>query len=103
MTISRFGHRLARATPLLALMGPFVIFGFLYVLAVEPQRAAVRETREQAATLRTELDRARGLVRNNSAQMTGPGAISEFERRTPDGDRTFDVAAAIIGLANSPA
>lgn len=92
---------LTRLTEALALVGPLVIFGFIFVLAVQPQREAAEAARRRLAALQEDLVRQRGLTRNLPIAAEA-AAKREFEIRTSDGDRTSDVADAIVSLANSP-
>jgi len=95
--------RLVRLTPLLAMVAPFVIFGFLYVLAVLPQRAAAQGARGTALSLRDELARRRVLIGSTPPATTIAPATPAVDRRTPDIDGARDVAAAVTRLANGPA
>lgn len=62
MRRSPFAEKLVKATPLLALAVPFVIFGFLQVLVVQPERGAARAARGEAASLHEELTREHTAV-----------------------------------------
>jgi hypothetical protein len=92
---------LTRATKALALVGSLVIFGFIYVLAVQPHREAAEAARQQLAALREDLIRQRGLTRSLPT-LTQPSAKREFEIRTSEEDPTSAAVEAIVSLANSP-
>jgi hypothetical protein len=87
--------------PVLACATPFVIFGFIYVFAVEPNRAAEQAARARAASVRDELIRAKALA--GSAPVVEAVAQHEFERRTPAEGRVAEVVDAIRNLLNGPA
>jgi hypothetical protein len=91
----------ARVPAALGLVAPLVLFGVLYVTAVQPRQAAARDAQVQLETLREQLARASGIVRS------APGVIQssskqEFEIRTPDEDRSAEVTEAITSLAGGP-
>lgn len=92
---------LTRLTKALALAGPLVIFGFMYVLAVQPQREEAEAARRRVAALREDLIRQRAIVRS-PPMVTEAYAKREFEIRTSEEDQTSDIADAIVSLANSP-
>jgi len=93
---------LVRLTTTMAAVAPIVIFGFLYVLAVEPQRAAARAAQEQLAEAREELGRQRVFVRRvpNVVQVS---ALGQFDSRTADTDSAGAVAQVLDALLDSPA
>lgn len=80
----------------LAALAPFVIFGFIYVLAVQPKRALEHDMEARAASLRAELARAQSLTPRTPAIQNV--AQREFEERVPVEDRSSDVAEAIRRL-----
>lgn len=92
---------LTRGTKALALVGPLVIFGFIYVLALQPQREAAEAARQRLAALREDLIRQRGITRSLPT-VTQPSAKHEFEIRTSKEDPTSAAVEAIVSLANSP-
>jgi hypothetical protein len=98
MSLSR---TFSRATPAIALLGPLAIFGLLYALAVQPQRAAAEAAVEEAAALRGQLDRGRALIARSLQSTLPPLAEQEFAR--PAEDLAPGVADAVRGLAASPA
>lgn len=93
---------LVRLTTTMAAVAPIVIFGFLYVLAVEPQRAAARAAQDRLAEARGELGRQRAFVRRvpNVIQVSAAG---QFDSRTTDTDTAGEVGHALEALVNSPA
>ena len=93
---------LTRLTTALAVAAPLVVFGFLYVLQVQPERVAALEARERLGVERRALDRRRVFV-VSPASVNKASAIEEFDIRTPEGDRATDVADALTALLNSPA
>jgi hypothetical protein len=90
-----------RLIPVLACTTPFVIFGFIYVLAVVPNRAAEQAARTRAASVRDELVRAQSLA--GSSPWVEAVAQREFERRTPAEGRVAEVVDAIRDLLKGPA
>lgn len=100
MKVSAFANTLARLT--LALAGPLVVFGVLYLVAVEPGRSSAKAARGQLDAIRAELDRERAIVRRNFPRVTEMSANQEFEQRTPEENPASDVADAITSLANGP-
>ena len=93
---------LTSLTTAMAVAAPIVVFGFLYVLQVQPERAAAVESRNQLAAARDELNRRRLFVRPQSV-VTKASALDEFDARTPEGDRVGEVADALTAVLNSPA
>jgi hypothetical protein len=92
---------LAGLTTGMAIAAPAVIFGFLYVLQVHPERTAATEARNQLADARSELDRQRGSVRPQEV-ATEVAAFDEFDARTVDGDGVGEVADALTAVLDSP-
>ena len=93
---------LTSLTIAMAVAAPIVVFGFLYVLQVQPERAAALEVRNQLEAARGELNRRRALVKSQAAG-TAASAGDEFDARTAEGDRIGDVAHALTAALNSPA
>src|SRR5712691_11602098 len=79
MKESRITVALIRATPALAMAAPIVLLGFIYVLAVEPSRAAEQAARTRARTLAMTAGRMQSLIRNTTTTMAAPVAQREFE------------------------
>ena len=92
---------LTALTKAMAVAAPVVVFGFLYILLVQPQRAASLEARAQLDAARDELGRRRAIGRSPAPATAA--APDEFEMRTAEGDRVGDVIAAIKASLNSPA
>lgn len=86
-------------TTAIAVAAPIVVFGFLYVLKVQPERAAALAAREQLAAARAELNRRRVFTPAPTV-VTHVSASDEFDARTADGDsigNVIDTLAAILG------
>jgi hypothetical protein len=86
----------------MAVAAPVVVFGFLYVLRVQPERAAVAESRNELAEARGELNRRRAFV-THPPVVTEVPALDSFEARTMEANRVGDVADALTALLKSPA
>lgn len=85
----------------MAVAAPVVVFGFLYVLQVHPERAAAAEARSQLADARTEMNRQRVLVRPPTV-VTEVTALDDFNARTVEGDDIGEVADALNAALDSP-
>ena len=70
----------------MALAAPVVVFGFLYVLQVQPQRAAALEARDQLVVARGELNRRRLSSRP----------------RVANADRVREITDALAAALKSP-
>ena len=72
-----------RLTTAMAVAAPVVVFGFLYVLQVQPERAAAAESRSQLAAARDELNRRRDCSSgpSPSLQKYQPSTSSTRARR----------------------
>lgn len=92
---------LTRLTMAMAIAAPIVVFGFLYVLGVQPERAAALESRHQLEGARGERDRRRAFVKSQAANATA--ALDEFDARTAQGDHVAEVSKALTAGLNSPA
>lgn len=74
----------------MAVVAPFVIFGFLYGLVVEPQRAAASAAQRQLAEVRATIGRERSVVRpSTGVSQTSPEGVGDF-------------AESLRALLNSP-
>lgn len=93
---------LTRLTTAMAIAAPLVVFGFLYVLQVQPERVAALEARARLGVARRALNR-QSLFVGSPAVVNEASALDEFDARTADGDRTAEVADALTALLNSPA
>jgi hypothetical protein len=92
---------LVRMTKALAIAAPVVIFGFLYVLAVQPERAAAASALQQLDVARAHLARDQSL--SETAAAAKALALSQFDSRTGENDRAPEVAAAIAEILKGPA
>ena len=93
---------LTSLTTAMAVAAPIVVFGFLYVLKVQPERAAALEAREQLAAAQAELSRQRLLVPAPSV-VTDVSAANDFDARTGDADSVGDVVHTLTAILKSPA
>ncbi len=93
MRRSPFTEKLVKATPLLALAVPFVIFGFLQVLVVQPERGAARAARREAASVvgsAGAADTIRTLA--NSTEVGGVKNLSVVQGAADDSGAPMTVA-----------
>lgn len=93
---------LTSLTTAMAVVAPVVVFGFLYILQVHPERAAAAESRNRLAVARDELNRQRVFVRPDPL-ITKVSALAEFDARTTEGDGVGDVANVLTAVLGSPA
>lgn len=93
---------LTSLTRAMAVAASIVVFGFLYVLQVEPQRAASLEAREQLEVARGELNRQR-LQDGSVVAAAAPSGFDEFETRAIAGDRVREVIDAVKAALSGPA
>jgi hypothetical protein len=93
---------LARLTIVMAVAAPVIVFGFLYVLFIQPQRDAAQAAQRSLDALRAQVDRQRTAV-HRAAVVTSSGAREQFEARTADSDPAPEVAQALAALLNAPA
>jgi hypothetical protein len=93
---------LTALTTAMAVAAPVVVFGFLYVLQVHPERAAVVELRNQLAAARDELNRRRSLVGPRFA-VKEASALDEFDARATNATRVGEMADAVTAILNSRA
>jgi hypothetical protein len=87
-------------TPL-SIAAPALVFGFLYVLAVQPQRAAWRMAEKRVEGARSERDRQRQTPRI-VPKAAEESALEEFDTRTATGDPGILVTDAVETVVNSP-
>jgi len=93
---------LTSLTTAMAVAAPFVVFGFLYVLLVQPERA-------RAATGRIELDRALADLdrqRSSSSASSGNGeraVADDFAVRAARAERPGDLVDVLADALNGPA
>jgi hypothetical protein len=94
--------RLTSLTMAMAIAAPLTVFGLLYILLVQPERAAALVARGHVEAARVELNRRRELVRVQGAKRA-TSALDEFDARTAEGTRIGEVSdvltAALNGLA----
>ena len=102
MTSATLIKTLTGLTTAMAVAAPIVVFGFLYVLRVQPERAAAAESRSELAAARAELSRRRAFVTPTS-DVTEVPALDTFDARTTEADRVADVVDALSALLKSPA
>jgi hypothetical protein len=93
---------LTRLTTALSIVAPVVVFGFLFVLAVQPKRAAADAAEKLVETARAELARRQTIAATPPAP-TPVSALADFEMRTAAGDRSGDFADAISKLVSGSA
>ena len=93
---------LTRLTTAMAVAAPIVVFGFLYVLKVQPERMAALEARQQLAAAHTELTRQR-LFATPAPIVSQVSALDVFDARVAEGDTVGDVIDTLTALLNSPA
>jgi hypothetical protein len=89
-------------TTAMAVAAPIVFFGFVYVLKVQPERAAARAAQHQLAAVEAELHRRRMSVAA-PPDVTRASALDEFNARIGESGRVRDVAAALRRVLDSPA
>lgn len=88
-------------TTFMAVVAPVVVFGFLYFMRVQPERAAAANVGSRLAAARDELNRQRSMVRPAvSGAMASPRAVNA---RTTELSRAGEFAAALVDLLKSPA
>jgi hypothetical protein len=87
-------------TPL-SIVAPALVFGFLYVFVVQPQRAAWRVAEKRVESARSERDRRRETPRPEPG-ADKKSALDEFDIRTATGDPGVLVTDAVETVVNSP-
>ena len=91
---------LVRLTKALALVAAVVVFGFLYVLAIQPQRAAASAARRGLEDAKAHLSRGRASVR---VPNLNDASVTEMEPGRPPIGQTADGAESIAALMGSSA
>ena len=92
---------LTSLTTAMAVAAPIVVFGFLYVLQVQPARAAAAEARTRLNVAKAELRGTRVFATPESVVVQA-SALEEFDARTLEGDDVGNVADALASVLNSP-
>ena len=92
---------LTSLTKAMAVAAAVVVFGFLYVVLVLPERAAAVEARAQVEAARSELSRLRTLE-GSPGPATAASLVDEFETRAIEGNRVAEVVDAVAAALNSP-
>lgn len=93
---------LTSLTTAMAVAAPLVLFGFLYVLKVQPERAAALEARQHLVAAQAELNGQR-VFASTPPVVTQVSALDELDVRTADGDSVGDVVDTLTALLASPA
>lgn len=89
-------------TTAMAVAAPIVFFGFVYVLKVQPERAAVRLAQHQLGGVEAELHRRRKSVASKSV-VARASALDEFNARIGESARVREVVGALSRVLDSPA
>jgi Tfp pilus assembly protein PilO len=89
-------------TTAMAVVAPIVIFGFVYVLKVQPERAAARDAQHQLAAVEAELHRRRMPVAPKLV-VSQASAVDEFNARIGEAARVREVVDALSRVLDSPA
>ena len=93
---------LTSLTTAMAVAAPFVVFGFLYVLLVQPERAGAGIARNELNLALADLDRQRSSMRAPSASIEAVAA-GEFVSHAARVERPSDLVDALTDLLNGPA
>jgi hypothetical protein len=88
-------------TTAMAVAAPIVVFGFLFVLQVYPERQAAAESRHRLTAAREELNRQQQLVRPQSGSPDA-SALAAFEARISKSGGASDAADMLTAVLNSP-
>jgi hypothetical protein len=86
----------------MAIAAPIVVFGFLFVLQVYPERKAAAESRHQLTMAREELKRRQQAVRPQSVSTDG-SALAAFEARISKSDGASGAADMLTAVLNGRA
>jgi hypothetical protein len=93
---------LTGATLAMAVAAPLAVFGFLYVLQVQPERSGAVDARNQLDAARADLHRLRLSARAPSITPDA-ASVDEFVARAGNGERVGDLVDALTALLNSSA
>ena len=93
---------LTGVTTVMAVAAPLVVFGFLYVLQVQPERAREREAQNELHAALADRERRRAAVA--APRVTAEGAaVDAFLARVARGERADELGDALTALLLSPA
>jgi hypothetical protein len=87
-------------TTAMAVAAPIVVFGFLFVLRVHPERHAAAESRYQLTMAREELNR-RQLSVSSKSMGTDASALAAFEARIAQSGGVGDAADTLTAFLKS--
>jgi hypothetical protein len=93
---------LTSLTTAMAVAAPLVVFGFLYVLLVQPERARAAIGRVALDRALADLDHQRASTRAPSGIVESP-AVDEFAARAARVQRPGDLVAVLTDMLNGPA
>ena len=93
---------LTSLTTVMAVAAPLIVFGFLYVLQVQPERAREMKAQNELQGALADLERRRAVVDAPSVSVDA-AAVDEFVARATRADRADDLAGALTTLLNGPA
>ena len=91
---------LTRLTPAMAIAAPLIVFGFLYVFQVQPERTAAAKAREQLAAAQALADRDPMFVAPVGV-VNEASALEQVNAGTVEGD-PHEVAGALTRLLSGP-
>ena len=91
---------LTRLTTAISVVAPIVVFGFLYVLLVQPQRGASLEARERLDAARAERSRLQVVARTPVNTATA-SRVDAFEAHATKGDRVAELVDGITAALRS--
>ena len=89
-------------TTAMAVAATIVIFGFVFVLKVQPERTALREAQHELAVVEAQLHRRRTFAEPKRA-VRNVSAVDEFNARIAGIGRVREVGDALNGILDSPA
>lgn len=89
-------------TTAMAVAAPFVVFGFLYILLVQPERAGAGIARDELDLALADLDRQRTSTRV-PADSVESAAVDEFVARVARVERSSDLVDVLTDVLNGPA
>ena len=89
-------------TTAMAVATPFVVFGFLHVLMVQPERTGARIARNELNRALSDLDRQRTSTRAPSDSVES-AAVDEFAARAARVERPSALVDVLTDMLNGPA